>query len=195
MLAQAGIADVMMAPAADMFELGVKVQVLKRGTMFAVRAQRLYDLYVRHESLESLGAEERAKIEAEILRAPAEEVWAETQRFFEVRDPREAARAERDPKHRMALVFRWYLGKSSRWAIAGDPDRCLDYQIWCGPAMGAFNAWTAGSFLAVPENRTIVQIARNLLEGAAVVTRAQQLRSYGVAVPPPAFDFRPRPLA
>ena len=30
MLAEAGLADVMMAPAADMFEMGVKVQVLKR---------------------------------------------------------------------------------------------------------------------------------------------------------------------
>lgn len=195
LLAQAGIADVMMAPAADMFELGVKVQVLKRGTMFAVRALRLYELYAGHPSLESLPGEERAKVESEILRAPVEEVWAETRRFFEVRDPREVARALRDPKHRMALVFRWYLGKSSRWAIAGDPDRKLDYQIWCGPAMGAFNAWTAGSFLAAPENRTVVQIARNLLEGAAVVARAQQLRSYGVPVPPAAFDFRPRPLA
>ncbi len=26
-----------MAPAADMFEMGVKVQVLKRGTLFAMR--------------------------------------------------------------------------------------------------------------------------------------------------------------
>src|SRR5262249_27851496 len=33
MLAQAQQADVAMAPAADMFEMGVKVQVLKRGTM------------------------------------------------------------------------------------------------------------------------------------------------------------------
>lgn len=35
MLCEAGIADVAMAPAADMFELGVKVQVLRRGTFFA----------------------------------------------------------------------------------------------------------------------------------------------------------------
>jgi 3-methyladenine DNA glycosylase Mpg len=60
--------------------------------------------------------------------------------------------------------------------------------------MGAFNTWVAGSFLAAPEARTAVQVARNLLEGAAVVTRAQQLRSYGVAVPTEAFDFRPREL-
>jgi trans-AT polyketide synthase/acyltransferase/oxidoreductase domain-containing protein len=93
------------------------------------------------------------------------------------------------------LVFRSYLGQSSRWAIAGVRDRRPDYQIWCGPAMGAFNAWTEGSFLAEPEHRSVVQVARNLLEGAAVVTRAQQLRSFGVPVPPAAFDFKPRPLA
>ena len=61
--------------------------------------------------------------------------------------------------------------------------------------MGAFNDWAKGTFLAVPENRTVVQVARNLMEGASVVTRAQQLRSFGVPVPAAAFDFRPRPLA
>jgi len=194
MLAQAGIADVMMAPAADMFELGVKVQVLRAGTLFGVRAQRLYDLYVSHDSLESLAPETRERLEREVLGLPLETVWDETRRFWQERDPREVERALREPKHRMALVFRWYLGKSSRWAIAGDSERKLDYQIWCGPAMGAFNTWVAGSFLAAPERRNAVQIALNLLEGAAVVTRAQQLRSYGVPMPPAAFDFRPRPL-
>ena len=95
----------------------------------------------------------------------------------------------------MALVFRWYLGSSSRWAISGEPTRRTDYQVWCGPAMGAFNRWTQGSFLAAPANRGVVQIAKNLLEGAAVITRGQQLRTYGVAVPPSGFQFRPRPLA
>ena len=51
MLAQAGQADVAMAPAADMFEMGVKVQILKRGTMFAMRAAKLYELYRAHDSL------------------------------------------------------------------------------------------------------------------------------------------------
>ena len=91
----------------------------------------------------------------------------------------------------MALVFRSYLGHSSRWAIAGEPERRTDYQIWCGPAMGAFNAWVRGSFLEDPTRRTVVQVARNLLEGAAAVTRAQQLRACGLPVPLGAFDFRP----
>jgi hypothetical protein len=60
--------------------------------------------------------------------------------------------------------------------------------------MGAFNRWTNGSFLAQPENRPVVQIARNLMGGAAAVTRAQQLRAFGVVVPSEAFSFQPRPL-
>jgi PfaD family protein len=194
MLAEAGLADIMMAPAADMFELGVEVQVLKRGTFFGVRARKLYELYRGFDSLDALPPRETAKLEKDILRTSVADAWRETSKFWQERDPREIDRAEADPKHKMALVFRSYLGQSSRWAIAGIRDRRPDYQIWCGPAMGAFNAWSAGSFLAEPENRTVVQVARNLLEGAAVVTRAQQLRNFGVPIPPAAFDFKPRPL-
>ena len=195
MLAGAGLADVVMAPAADMFELGVEVQVLQRGTMFAVRAKRLYELYRHHEGLHALPAAEQARLEKEILRESVADAWAKTAAYWQARDPHELARAEREPKHKMALLFRAYLGQSSRWAIAGDPARRVDYQIWCGPAMGAFNRWAEGSVLADPARREVVQVARNLLEGAAVVTRAQQLRSYGVPVPAAAFDYRPRPLA
>jgi len=195
MLAEADIADVIMAPAADMFEMGVEVQVLRRGTMFAVRARKLYELYRAYPSLDAVPTDERARVEKQILRASFEQAWDSTRAFWMERDPAEVERAERDPHHKMALVFRSYLGLSSRWAIAGDPNRRTDYQIWCGPAMGAFNRWTQGSFLARPEARSVVQVARNLMEGAAVVTRSQQLRSYGVPVPAEAFDYRPRPLA
>jgi hypothetical protein len=94
----------------------------------------------------------------------------------------------------MALIFRWYLGNSSRWPLVGEQDRRLDYQLWCGPAMGAFNRWVVGSFLEAPQERRVQQIALNLLEGAAVAARAQQLRTYGLNVPGAAFDYRPEPL-
>ena len=129
-----------------------------------------------------------------IFRAPLEEIWRETERFFAEREPREVERARHDPKHRMALVFRWYLGQSSRWPVVGTTDRRADYQIWCGPAMGAFNAWVKGSFLEPVGQRSAAQIALNLLEGAAVVTRAQQLRACGVPVPAAAFQYRPQRL-
>ncbi|WP_172387097.1 PfaD family polyunsaturated fatty acid/polyketide biosynthesis protein [Streptomyces sp. MNP-20] len=194
LLAQATIADVVMAPAADMFELGVKLQVLRRGTMFASRATRLYEIYREHPSLEAVPAALRAKLEREVLHATLDEVWAQTRGFWERRDPAQLVRAGQEPKHRMALVFRWYLGRSSAWAIQGEADRRTDFQIWCGPALGAFNQWRSGSFLADRSHCTVTQIALNLLEGAACVTRAQQLRSHGLPVPEAAFAPRPRPL-
>jgi PfaD family protein len=195
LLAQAAIEDVAMAPAADMFEMGVEVQVLRRGTMFAARGGRLHELYHRYESLAAIPAADRARLETEVFRAPIDQVWKDTERYFTERDPAQVARAHAEPKHQMALVFRWYLGKASRWAIDGTPDRVLDFQIWCGPAMGAFNDWVRGSFLEAPSARTVGQIALNLMEGAAVVTRASQLRTFGAAVPAEAFDYRPVPLS
>jgi trans-AT polyketide synthase/acyltransferase/oxidoreductase domain-containing protein len=194
MLAEADVADVTMAPAADMFEMGVQVQVLRRGTLFAMRARRLYEAYRGHPSLDAIPAALRTELEREVLGATFEQAWAETRAFWLDRDPARLTAADRDPKHRMALLFRWYLGRSSRWAITGEVARRTDYQLWAGPALGAFNRWTAGSFLADPRERTVTQIALNLLEGAAMVTRAHQARTYGVPVPAGAFTFIPRRL-
>jgi PfaD family protein len=180
MLAEAGQADVAMAPAADMFEMGVKVQVLKRGTMFPMRAAKLYELYRGYPSLEAIPASERATLEKNVFRFPVDEVWRQTREFFLRRDPPQVPKAEADAKHKMALVFRWYLGQSSRWANAGVQDRKLDYQVWCGPSMGAFNEWAKGSYLEDPKNRTVVAVALNLLYGAAITLRRGQLRAQGV---------------
>jgi trans-AT polyketide synthase/acyltransferase/oxidoreductase domain-containing protein len=194
MLAVAELTDVAMAPSPDMFEMGVKVQVLKRGTMFASRATTLRELYRTYAGLHEIPADTVARIEREIFQRPLGDVWSETSRFFQERAPREVERAEKDPKHKMALVFRWYIGLGSHWAIEGVPSRKMDYQIWCGPAMGAFNRWVAGTFLADLKQRSVVQVALNLLEGAAVISRAQQLRSIGLRVPDVAFEYTPQLL-
>ena len=195
LLAAAEMADVMMAPAADMFEMGVRVQVLKRGTMFALRAQKLYELYRQCESLEAIPRAEVERLERDVFRRPLAEVWAETQAYWGALDPRQLERAAQNPRHRMALCFRWYLGLASRWAIQGDADRAIDYQLWCGPAMGAFNDWVKGTALEPVEHRGVVAMAENLLEGAAVVLRAEHARAQGIPVPDRAFHFSARDLA
>ena len=96
----------------------------------------------------------------------------------------------------MALVFRWYLGMSSRWAIAGDAGAAHRLPDLVRPGDGRLQRWVDG---LVPrragEPHAWSRSRRNLLEGAAVVTRAQQLRTYGAPVPASAFQFRPRPLS
>ena len=67
----------------------------------------------------------------------------------------------------------------------------MDYQVWCGPAMGAFNEWVAGSSLAAPEQRRVATVARNLMYGAAVLARASMVRLQGLQLP---TDFAVNPL-
>jgi len=195
LLSKQDVADVAMAPAGDMFEIGAEVQVAKRGCLFAQRGKKLHDIYKSHAGLHALSAELRARLETEIFRDSLDNIWQQTKSFWLQRQPDTVAKADTDAKHKMALIFRWYLGYSSIWARQGEADRQTDFQIWCGPAMGAFNRWVKGSFLEPLQNRDVVQIAHNLLEGAALVTRAQQLRSYGVPIPMQAFNFKPRPLS
>jgi PfaD family protein len=194
MLSEAGQADVTMAPAADMFEMGVKVQVLKRGTMFPLRAGKLYELYTAHDAYEDIPESQRKILERDFFRRSFFEEWAHTKAFFLNRDPKQVERAETNPKHRMALVFRSYLGQSSNWANTGEPSRKIDYQIWCGPAIGAFNQWVKGTFLESAHNRQVVVIALNILRGAAIVTRRQWLRQQGIFLPDTPTGIEPLEL-
>ncbi len=191
LLAQAGMADVTMAPSADMFELGVKVQVLKKGTLFSMRAQKLYSLYNTFASIDDIYPGERRKIEEQIFKRDLESVWQDTVRFFEQRDPEQIERARDNPKRKMALIFRWYLGLSSKWSNLGDPDRQLDYQIWCGPSMGAFNDWVRGTYLEELQNRRVVDVALHILTGAAYLYRVQSLKLLGLRLSPELEHYAP----
>jgi trans-AT polyketide synthase, acyltransferase and oxidoreductase domains len=194
MLAAARQVDVTMTPSADLFERGGQVQVLKRGTAFALRARKLYELYCAYDSLESLPLEQKTILEQDFFRHTLEEEWSLVRNYFDRRDRRQIQRAESDPRHKLALIFRSYIGQASTWAIAGDTARKTDYQIWCGPAMGGFNEWVKGSFLEEPDQRRVKIVALNLLFGAAVVIRAGWLRMQGITLPSGIGRYRPLPL-
>jgi trans-AT polyketide synthase/acyltransferase/oxidoreductase domain-containing protein len=178
LLARIGMTDVAMAPESDMFEQGFKVQVVKQGSLFPMRAQKLFDTYRKYDGLDAIPALEKQTLERQIFKDSLENIWRETEAFFAVHNPAEIARAE-NPKAKMALVFRWYLGQSSRWAAEGNLERQIDYQIWCGPAMGAFNDWAKGTYLESPENRRVADIARVLMSEAATLYRLQSFKTQG----------------
>lgn len=194
LLAQAEMADVMMAPAADMFEMGVKLQVLKRGTLFPLRAQKLYELYKNYNSIEEITLAEKEKLEKQILKKPVQEVWQETVNYLSQRNPDKLTKAASNPKLKMALIFRWYLGLSSRWSNSGEKGREIDYQIWCGPAMGSFNDWVRGSYLAEPKNRQVVEVAEHIMTGATFLYRIQNLKIQGLQIPDEYSQYFPEKL-
>ena len=60
-----------------------------------------------------------------------------------------------------------------RWANSGQVDRKLDYQVWCRPSMGAFNAWTTRNFSFNPQERRVVLVADNLMLDLVCITSSQ----------------------
>ena len=191
LLAQAEMADVMMAPAADMFEMGVKLQVLKRGTMFPMRAQKLFELYRTYDSIEDIPLAEREKLEKQVFRKSIAEVWEGTATYLSQKNPEKLGKAVNNSKLKMALIFRWYLGLSSRWSSSGEKGREVDYQIWCGPAMGSFNDWVRGSYMSEPKNRQVVDVADQIMTGAVFLYRIQSLKIQGLQTSNYYSQYRP----
>lgn len=167
MLQRIDVQDTDYAPAGDMFELGASVQVLRRGVFFPARARKLHELYRRFDSLDDIDAATRQQIEERYFRRTFDEVWQETRAYLAAHDTRAVAQAETSPKHKMALVFRWYLGHSERAAMEGREADRLDFQVHCGPALGAFNQWVTGTELERWQDRHVDDIAEKIMVGAA----------------------------
>jgi len=157
------------APAGDMFEVGAKVQVAKSGLLFPARAQKLYELYQRHEGLHELDSRTRGLLEEKFFRRSLEEVWDETRAYLSARFPSQLALVERSPKQKMAQVFRWYFMHSTRLALAGQEERRVDYQIHTGPALGAFNQLVKGTASEPWRARRVAELAEQLMQGAALL--------------------------
>ncbi|OBS51075.1 hypothetical protein A8B73_18260 [Methylosinus sp. 3S-1] len=173
MLAAADLADFDIAPAGDMFEIGAKVQVLKRGTLFPGRANRLYELYRTHRSLDALAPETLAEIERRNFGRSVAAVWDETARHYARVAPRELAEAEADPRKKMAMVFRWYFIHSNRSAIEGRVEERANFQIHCGPAMGAANRWLRGTDHEDWRARHVDILAERLMREAGDIFRTR----------------------
>ena len=82
------IQDTAYAPAGDMFELGAKVQVFRKGLLFPARANKLYDLYSHHNSLDEVDAKTQAQIQERYFGRNFDEVWQETKTILSQRKTR-----------------------------------------------------------------------------------------------------------
>src|SRR5690625_1266143 len=101
MLQEIGTADTTMAPAGDMFQEGAKVQVVKKGTFFAPRARKLYELYQYHSSWDEIVQSDSRmarQIEEKYFGCTFDDVWRETCAYYSMRRPEEIARAEENEK-------------------------------------------------------------------------------------------------
>lgn len=183
LLQRINIQDTDYCPSGSLFELGSKTQVLKKGVFFPARATKLYDLWRMHDSLDSIDQKTRTQIQEKYFRRSFDDVWEETKGFYQRSAPAEIAKAENDPKHKMALIFRWYFVHTMRLAAAGGTEQKVDYQIHCGPALGAFNQWVKGTPLEDWRERHVDDIAKRLLAGTARYLDDQMARLSHPALP------------
>jgi trans-AT polyketide synthase/acyltransferase/oxidoreductase domain-containing protein len=166
LLAGMNVHDTDYAPSGEAFEMGSKIQVLKKGIFFPARANKLAQLYGRHDSLATLDAETRGLLETRYFKRSLDAVFEEVRVAYPGPD---LDRAERMPKQRMSMVFRMYFRDSTRWALAGDLDHKVDFQIQCGPALGAFNQWVADTPLADWRERHVDALADRMMDESAAL--------------------------
>lgn len=177
MLQDMDVQDTAYAPAGDMFESGSKIQVLRKGVFFPGRANKLYELYMRYNSLDEIDPHTRKQIEEKYFGRTFAEVWAETQSHYARRLP---GAQEPTPKQKMSLIFRWYFVHTTRLAMRGIEDGRVNYQVHCGPALGAFNQSVKGTPLESWRNRYVADLAERIMAGAASVL---SLRLSAMALP------------
>ncbi len=186
LLANLDVHDTTYAPAGDMFELGAKAQVVRKGTLFAARANKLHQLYRQYDSLEAIDAQTRQTIEKTYFRRSFEDVWQETEHHYRQAGRVDVLRtAECNPKYRMALLFKWYCAHSIEIALAGNLAERANFQIHCGPAMGAFNRFVRGTDLDHWQNRHVDVIADRLMQGAAALVQGHAKSRESVMGAPP----------
>ncbi len=176
MLQHARVQDTGYAPAGDLFELGSRIQVLTKGVFFPARSNRLYDLWRNFDSWVQIDRDMRTRIERDYFGRSFESVYEETRRHYLQRAPAQIDRAERDPKHKLALVFRWYFIHTMRLALSGAGEHRVNFQIHCGPAMGAFNEWVKSTEIESWQARHVDEIADKLMAGTAELLSASSRR-------------------
>jgi trans-AT polyketide synthase/acyltransferase/oxidoreductase domain-containing protein len=163
-LAQMNVQDTEYSPAGDMFEYGAKVQVLKKGVFFPARANKLYDLYIHNNSIDEIDEKTKKQIQEKYLKRSFESVFEELKQHY---DTSIIMKAESNPKYKMALIFKWYFYYANQLAVSGNTESKVDYQVYTGPALGAFNQWILDSEYKEWRKRHVDDIGKMLLEATA----------------------------
>lgn len=163
MLQEVNVQDTEYAPAGDMFELGARVQVLKKGVFFPTRANRLYELYRQYESLDEIDEKVQTQLQERFFHHTFDEIFELVQRKL---SPNEIEKAKNSPKYKMLLTFKWYFSWSTESAIQGTADNKVNFQVQCGPSLGAFNQWVKGTELENWRNRKVDVMGLKMMDGA-----------------------------
>ncbi|MEK3684982.1 ACP S-malonyltransferase [Paenibacillus sp. FSL R10-2736] len=172
LLEQVNVYDMAYVPSLELFELGGKAQVLKKGLFFSARANKLYELYRNTGSIAQLDSKTKSQLEDKYFGQPMTDVLEICKRGMSAE---ERAAVQGDSKQQLAAVFKWYIARGKASAIAGESGNKVNYSIMCGPAMGAFNQWVKGTPLEAWRHRRAGEIAIKMMNGAAQIIKGEVL--------------------
>ncbi len=167
LLSSISIHDTAVTAAGDMFEIGAKAQVVSKHTQFSNRANKLYELFMQYNSIEEIPQEIKQEIESHYFKRTFAEVWELVCEYKKKKNPQHLAEAQVNPRFKLVLIFKWYFAYCNRATLNGDLSEKDNFQIFCGPALGAFNQWVKGTPYEDWKNRHVVDIAVMLMEQAA----------------------------
>ena len=81
-LCDLNVQDTDYAPAGDMLEYGSKVQVVKKGTFFIGRANKLYYIYKHYSSIEEIDEETRKQLEQSVFKKNMYDILEEEKNYY-----------------------------------------------------------------------------------------------------------------
>ncbi len=165
-LAKLSIHDTVVAPAGDMFEINAKTQVVKKNTEFPKRANKLYQIFQQYNSIDDIPLKIRQDIEKNYFKKTFTEVWDLVCAYKIKRSSKQLKEAQNNPRIKMKLIFQWYFSHTNKVAFNGDISESDNFQIHCGPAMGAFNQWVKGTKYQDWKYRHVNEIAELLMDSA-----------------------------
>lgn len=171
-LSTVSLHDTTISIAGDMFEIGAKAQVVRKNSRHAFRANTLYQLYTHYKSLDDLSATVLRDLETNYFKRPLADVWQLVCDYKRGHNPEQIIEASENPHLKMALIFKWYFAHCGQITHAGDLSEADNFQIFCGPAMGAFNQWVAGTHYAQWQNRHVHELAALLMNAACKYAQA-----------------------
>lgn len=168
MLQNADIQDTEYIPSGDNFEFASKVQVLRKGLLFHVRASKLYEVYKMYDSIEDISPDTKKQIETRYFLKSFDDIYEEIKPKLSAI---ELDRIEKNPKYKMSLIFKWYYENGTDAALEGNKEKTVDFMINCSSAMGAFNHYVRNTNLEDWKNRYVDVIGEKLMNDAESLLR------------------------
>ncbi len=160
LLQNASIADIKTAPCTELFEFGRTISVLNKGSLFANKAKRLYELWKDHKTLENLSTEQHVAL-AEYFPEGIEYAIERSSSTRQLLNSTQTNVASSDSARVWTQLVKYYLQ-----AATNQNDTRPDWCITCGPDIGTLNNWLNKEKLVPWQERHIDQLALQLLSAA-----------------------------